>query len=460
MDERVAGLAFCILAFAMSAAAQVTTSGTTTANTVPMFSSSSAITNSPITVSGSNLGIGTTSAYNGRLQLVAPSNNNVLFWNDSGITNTGLLSDSNALQTLTNNNVPIEIESGIGGTLNAAQLYLNNANRNVGIGTTSPLYTLDVSGIIRANNEIRMDDGELYNGSPDYPFRIVTVPANNDNANANLMNFYISNGQANGTGDSGRETLTMTLTGAGNVGIGTTNPYNALTVNGGLEVNRGGNGFVFNMDGSATLQLQYENPTSVYSNIMSMTYTGNVGIGTTNPLYNLDVTGTVHATGVINATTSGVKYPDGNTQLTAWTGVLCGGDYAEAVNAKGLRKTYEPGDVLVIGDGTEGEVQKSAEPYSTMVAGIFATKPGVIGRRQSLLKDADEIPMAMVGIVPTKVTAENGPIHRGDLLVTSSTTGYAMKGIDRSRLVGAVIGKAMGSLETGTGVIEVLVTLQ
>jgi len=193
---------------------------------------------------------------------------------------------------------------------------------------------------------------------------------------------------------------------------------------------------------------------------MSMTYTGNVGIGTTNPLYNLDVTGTVHATGVINATTSGVKYPDGNTQLTAWTGVLCGGDYAEAVNAKGLRKTYEPGDVLVIGDGTEGEVQKSAEPYSTMVAGIFATKPGVIGRRQSLLKDADEIPMAMVGIVPTKVTAENGPIHRGDLLVTSSTTGYAMKGIDRSRLVGAVIGKAMGSLETGTGVIEVLVTLQ
>ena len=139
---------------------------------------------------------------------------------------------------------------------------------------------------------------------------------------------------------------------------------------------------------------------------------------------------------------------------------MCGGDYAEAVNAKGSRKSYEPGDVLVIGDGAEGEVQKSAEPYSTMVAGIFATKPGVIGRRQSLLKDGEEIPMAMVGIVPTKVTAENGPIKRGDLLVTSSTTGYAMKGTDRSRLVGAVIGKAMGSLDTGTGVIEVLVTLQ
>jgi hypothetical protein len=68
--------------------------------------------------------------------------------------------------------------------------------------------------------------------------------------------------------------------------------------------------------------------------------------------------------------------------------------------------------------------------------------------------------MAMIGIVPTKVTAENGPIHRGDLLVTSSKSGYAMKGTDRSRMLGAVIGKAMGSLDSGTGTIEVLVTLQ
>jgi hypothetical protein len=62
--------------------------------------------------------------------------------------------------------------------------------------------------------------------------------------------------------------------------------------------------------------------------------------------------------------------------------------------------------------------------------------------------------------VPTKVTTENGPIRRGDLLVSSTTPGYAMKGTDRNRMLGAVIGKAMGSLDSGTGVIEVLVTLQ
>jgi hypothetical protein len=35
-----------------------------------------------------------------------------------------------------------------------------------------------------------------------------------------------------------------------------------------------------------------------------------------------------------------------------------------------------------------------------------------------------------------------------------------MKGTDRSQMLGAVVGKALGSLDSGTGVIEVLVTLQ
>ena len=68
--------------------------------------------------------------------------------------------------------------------------------------------------------------------------------------------------------------------------------------------------------------------------------------------------------------------------------------------------------------------------------------------------------MALVGIVPTKVSAENGPIKPGTLLVTSSTPGYAMRGSDREKLTGAIIGKAMGTLDSGKGVIEVLVSLQ
>ena len=180
---------------------------------------------------------------------------------------------------------------------------------------------------------------------------------------------------------------------------------------------------------------------------------GNVGIGTTTPSYALDVAGQVRAT-------TGFVFPDNTVQTTAFTPTLCGGDYAESIDVTGNRTSYEPGDVLVIDPNVPGKFLKSNESYSTMVAGIYSTKPGYVGRRQTGPKNPEEVPMAMVGIVPTKVSAENGPIKTGDLLVASSTLGHAMKGTDRSLLTGAVIGKALGSLDSGNGVIEVLVTLQ
>jgi hypothetical protein len=63
-------------------------------------------------------------------------------------------------------------------------------------------------------------------------------------------------------------------------------------------------------------------------------------------------------------------------------------------------------------------------------------------------------------LVPCKVTAKNEPVVAGDLLVTSSTPGHAMKGTDHGRMLGAVVGKALEPLRKGTCVIQVLVTLQ
>ena len=64
-------------------------------------------------------------------------------------------------------------------------------------------------------------------------------------------------------------------------------------------------------------------------------------------------------------------------------------------------------------------------------------------------------------IVPCRVTAENGAIGVGDLLVSSSQPGRAMKEYQaRGRMFGAVVGKALDPLATGTSIMQVLVTLQ
>ena len=139
-----------------------------------------------------------------------------------------------------------------------------------------------------------------------------------------------------------------------------------------------------------------------------------------------------------------------------------GADFAESMAVRGDRTEYTAGDLLVIDRTANRRLSLSQEPYSTLVAGIYSTKPGMLGatRKGDESAPQNEIPLAVVGIVPCKVTTVNGSIQVGDLLVTSSTLGYAMKGTDRSKMLGAVVGKALEPLPKGRGVIQVLVTLQ
>jgi hypothetical protein len=68
--------------------------------------------------------------------------------------------------------------------------------------------------------------------------------------------------------------------------------------------------------------------------------------------------------------------------------------------------------------------------------------------------------VAMTGRVYVKCSTENGAIRAGDLLTTSATSGHAMRASDYDRSNGAVIGKAMSTLDSGTGLVLVLVNLQ
>jgi hypothetical protein len=197
--------------------------------------------------------------------------------------------------------------------------------------------------------------------------------------------------------------------------------------------------FLFKADGGPT--------NSLSEKMTILGNSGNVGIGTVTPHTALEVNGSVTLTPGANGGSGGsVTFSDGTVQATAWNGTTLGGDYAESIDVLGDRKRYEPGDVIVINAASPGWFEKSNKAYSKLVAGVYSTKPGLVGRRLTFerINKAAEVPMAMLGIVPTKVTTENGPIEPGDLLVSASKPGYAMKGTDSRRLTGAVLGKLLG----------------
>jgi hypothetical protein len=411
MHKKMVIVAICIAAIATSAGAQTVT-GAGTSGTVPVFTGTSAVGNSPIAVSGSNVGIGTAQPdkplyVNGGIHLNMPggldwsSNQSLLITNaaDTAAGDTGAQiwhGDAGAFGShlLVFSSYPQTSDVPTGG-----YMVLNTVSGNVGIGTVAPDKPLYVNGGIHLN----MPGGI------------------NWSSNQSLL---ITNAVDTAAGDTGAQIW------HGDAG------------------SWGSHLLIF-----SGYPLTSSAPTGGY--MVLNTASGHVGIGTITPGYTLDVAGQIHSS-------TGYIFPDGTTQTTAFIPANCGADYAESVGVTGDRTNYEPGDILVIDPNVPGKFLKSNEAYSTMVAGIYSTKPGFVGRLhpENAETDKTEVPMAMVGRVPTKVSAENGPIKVGDLLVTSSTIGYAMKGTDRSQMLGAVVGKALGSLDSGTGVIEVLVTLQ
>ncbi|MGO9155637.1 hypothetical protein [Mycobacterium sp.] len=119
------------------------------------------------------------------------------------------------------------------------------------------------------------------------------------------------------------------------------------------------------------------------------------------------------------------------------------GDVAEDFDVEAEPLNAEPGTVLIINES--GNLCVSDAPYDTRVASVVAgagdLKPAVVLQRVPSQKPRS--PIALVGKVFCKVDAAFGKVVAGDLLTTSATPGYAMKASDRSRALGAIIGKAL-----------------
>jgi hypothetical protein len=148
---------------------------------------------------------------------------------------------------------------------------------------------------------------------------------------------------------------------------------------------------------------------------------------------------------------TGRGYFNGGTQ----TG---GADLAEFIATSGPEP--QPGDVVEIDPDQPEHFRLASTPYSPRVAGVITTDPGVTMNARTGAERAVTGPaLALAGRVPVKVSAENGAVRSGDLLVASGTPGHAMRApLDPQP--GTVIGKALQPHEKGRGEIQMLVMLR
>lgn len=157
----------------------------------------------------------------------------------------------------------------------------------------------------------------------------------------------------------------------------------------------------------------------------------------------------------------GELYVDGNVRIPGHGDlILEGADCAERFRVDEEVGDADAGTVMVICE--DGSLQPACGAYDRRVAGVVS---GAGSFRPGIILDGGQLerrsrPIALIGKVYCKVDADFGAIEVGDLLTTSTTPGHAMKATDAVRSFGAVLGKAIGRLERGRGLLPMLVALQ
>ena len=387
-------------------------------------------------------------------------------------------------------------------------LEVEQLNGFVGINRSAPLTGNEVFGVQADVSSDTYGGMYLKTTSPEgYPFYGYST------GNATSVWTYLDGGTNKWHVFNGDDRLTVQSN--GNVGVGTTSPSSLLTVNGMIETTTGGitlpDGTVLNDAGDlGGISLPFSGsgdaPGGNFSATLDITNTGDFGragsfinnntnnggaalfaetqgtgegaritvANSSNDSRALTLlhegTGDLMQAITASSTASNVRFKIENDGDVLADGTFQGGgaDVAEAFDVEGTPTAYEPGDVLTISTAEDRTVTKSTTARSTRVVGVYATKPGVLLSENGTDTDLKtKVPMGVVGVIPTKVSAENGAIERGDLLVTADTPGHAMKAqptvIKGTKIYpqGAILGKALEGFDgPGTGTIDVLVNVK
>jgi len=193
-------------------------------------------------MTGGNVGINTASPL---CQLNVQADASGIYASDSG--QVIISGQTNPLKRLglmidTTNNVGI-IQAGFNG-ISIYNIALNPAGSNVGIGTTSPGYLLDVNGNARINNNLMFNTAVNNNLGINFPNTGYGLHWGNgysriyDDGDLRIctddnMHFYT------GSNTTSPGTERITIIPSGNVGIGTITPQYTLDINGTMRLNQG-----------------------------------------------------------------------------------------------------------------------------------------------------------------------------------------------------------------------------
>lgn len=302
--------------------------------------------------------------------------------------------------------------------------YFNNSDYKMGIGTGTPTANLHVTG----------NGGVLFTGTAGSG----TIPA--EGAGTRMM-WYPGKGAFRAGNVSAFDPTTWD---DGNIGFWSvatgwgTQAAGAHSFAAGVQAHANHSGtFVWN-DNATTGDDIFA---STADNQFLIRARGGVGIGTNRPNAELDVVGRTRTT---------------TLEITG------GGDLAEPFDIIDP-ETIKPGMVVAIDPEHPGQLRIADKAYDRTVAGCVSGANGInpgLTMQQAGTKADGSFPVALAGRVYCRADASFNPIQPGDLLTTSDNPGYAMKVTDYVRAQGAILGKAMSSLEHGQGLVLILVALQ